>query len=100
MSIPQASSQQLTNEEKKALVNLKNLDYIVILKADKNSTIVVMDKDDYIKEGLRQLASIRYTEVRHSRPNRAGKPTYENDRRSARIEPNRQNNPQISVTDS
>ena len=36
----------------------------MILKADKNSTIVVMDKDDYIKEGLRQLASIHYTEVR------------------------------------
>ena len=64
MNIPQASSQQLTNEERKALVNLKNLDHIVILKADKNSTIVVMDKDDYIKEGLRQLASIHYTEVR------------------------------------
>ena len=63
MKIPQASSQQLTNEERKALVNLKNLDHIVILKADKNSTIVVMDKDDYIKKGLRQLASIHYTEV-------------------------------------
>ena len=48
MNIPQASSQQLTNEERKALINLKNLDHIVILKADKNSTIVVMDKDDYI----------------------------------------------------
>ena len=35
----------------------------MILKADKTSTIVVMDKDDYIKEGLRQLASIHYTEV-------------------------------------
>ncbi len=43
--------------------NLKNLDHIVILKADRNSTIVVMDKDDYIKEGLRQLSSIHYTEV-------------------------------------
>ena len=64
MNIPQASSQQLTNEERKALKNLKNLDHIVILKADKNSTIVVMDKDDYIIEGLRQLASIHYTEVR------------------------------------
>ena len=63
MNIPQASSQQLTNEGKKALVNLKNLDHIVILKDDKNSTIVVMDKVDYIKEGLRQLASIHYTEV-------------------------------------
>ena len=64
MNIPQTSSQQLTNEERKALKNLKNLDHIVILKADKNSTIVVMDKDDYIIEGLRQLASIHYTEVR------------------------------------
>ena len=64
MNIHQASSQQLTNEERKALINLKNLDHIVILKADKNSTIVVMDKDHYIKEGLRQLASIHYTEVR------------------------------------
>ena len=63
MNIPQATSRQLTNEERKALGNLKNLDHIVILKADKNSTIVVMDKDDYIKEGLRQLASIHYTEV-------------------------------------
>ena len=93
MNIPQASSQQLTNEERKALVNLKNLDHIVILKADKNSTIVVMDKDDYIKEGLRQLASNPlHWSHRHSRPNRAGKPAYENDRRSARSEPNRQNN--------
>ena len=95
MNIPQTSSQQLTNEERKALINLKNLDHIVILKADKNATIVVMDKDDYIKEGLRQLASIHYTEVRDT-PD----PTYENDRRSARSEPNRQNNPQIPVTDS
>ena len=38
----------------------------MILKADKTSTIVVMDKDDYIKEGLRQLASIHYTEVRYT----------------------------------
>ena len=35
----------------------------MILKADKNSTIIVIDKDDYIKEGLRQLSSIHYTEV-------------------------------------
>ena len=82
MNIPQATSRQLTNEERKALGNLKNLDHIVILKADKNSTIVVMDKDDYIKEGLRQLASIHYTQVTNT-PN----PT----------EPNRQNKPQIRV---
>ena len=63
MSIPQATSQQLTKKKRKALENLQKMDHLVILKADKNSTIVVMDKDDYIKEGLRQLSSIHYTEV-------------------------------------
>ena len=36
---------------------------IVISKADKNSTIIVMDRDDYNKEGLRQLNDIHYQEV-------------------------------------
>ena len=45
MILPQATFQQLTKEERKALVNLKNLDHTVILKAGKNSA-TVMDKDD------------------------------------------------------
>ena len=33
------------------------------MKAAKNSTDVVMDKDDYVKEGRRQLSGNHYTEA-------------------------------------
>ena len=36
---------------------------IIIKKADKSNTIVILEKDKYIAEGLRQLQSIHYTET-------------------------------------
>ena len=44
-------------------VSLNNNDQIVIKKADKSNTIVIMDKEQYILEGLRQLHSKHYVEV-------------------------------------
>ena len=50
----------LTNEEFRALSDLKKNPDIIIKKADKGSSIVVMNKGDYINEGLRQLSDNRY----------------------------------------
>ena len=47
--------QNLSQAERRALRSLKNNTDIVIKKADKGSAIVIMDRDDYIKEGERQL---------------------------------------------
>ena len=45
----------LTREERSVLYNLKNDKNIVIKCADKGSTVVVWDRDDYIKEAEKQL---------------------------------------------
>jgi hypothetical protein len=46
----------LTPGEIKAIQQLKQLeDKIVLKKADKGSAVVIMDRDDYIKEAYRQL---------------------------------------------
>ncbi|KAK3109108.1 hypothetical protein FSP39_023246 [Pinctada imbricata] len=67
-SIPLKERQEnLSISERNALASLKNNPDIVIKKADKSNTVVVMDKCKYIKEGLRQLQSKHYIEV--ERPN-------------------------------
>ena len=48
--------QNLTKQERIALTELKNNTEIVIKPADKGSAVVVMDRNDYIQEGLRQLS--------------------------------------------
>lgn len=45
----------ITREEKQSLHNLRNNMDIIITKADKNSTICVLNATNYINEGLRQL---------------------------------------------
>ena len=45
----------LNNEERMALKTLKQNMNIIIRKADKCSTLCVLQKDNYIKEGQRQL---------------------------------------------
>ncbi|XP_062592673.1 uncharacterized protein LOC134254146 [Saccostrea cucullata] len=49
--------------EREALNSLRNNNNIVIKKADKSNTIVIMDKDLYISEALRQLQSKHYMPV-------------------------------------
>ena len=49
------SSQNLTNDEIKALKELETRDDIAITKADKGGAVVIMDVDGYIKEAIRQL---------------------------------------------
>ena len=44
MSIPQATSQQLTKQERSALGNLKNLERIVILKLTKSQLLSLWTK--------------------------------------------------------
>ena len=45
----------LTKDEQKALENLRNYEDITIKQADKGSAVVVMDKETYIREAMRQL---------------------------------------------
>jgi hypothetical protein len=53
---PRAPGQQnLTKEEKTALTELIANKDIVIKPADKGSAVVIQNREDYIKEGLRQL---------------------------------------------
>eukprot|EP00105_Crassostrea_gigas_P005310 XP_011418863.1 PREDICTED: uncharacterized protein LOC105322042 [Crassostrea gigas] len=49
----------LTKEERSALQRLKNRDDIVIKKADKGSTVAVLDKQAYLAEANRQLTDDR-----------------------------------------
>lgn len=51
----QSSNQNLSISEKIALSKLKNDESIMVLPADKGSTTVILNKIDYINEGLRQL---------------------------------------------
>jgi hypothetical protein len=47
--------QNLTKAEKQCLAELKTRNDIIIKPADKGSSIVIQNVDDYIREGLRQL---------------------------------------------
>jgi len=49
------SNHNLTRGEKLALADLSHKIQIVIKPADKGSAVVVQDRDDYIREGMRQL---------------------------------------------
>ncbi len=48
-------SRNLTSGQYKALDSLKNNSKIIIKPADKGSNVVILNKKDYIQEGLRQL---------------------------------------------
>ncbi|KAK3090867.1 hypothetical protein FSP39_015326 [Pinctada imbricata] len=62
------SKDNLNKTERKALQSLKDNDSIVIKKADKGSTVVVLNKSDYIDEALRQLSSPSFYEKLDSDP--------------------------------
>ena len=47
----------LTKNEKIALKSLKNDPQIIIKPADKGSATVIMDRQDYLAEGNRQLSN-------------------------------------------
>lgn len=53
----------MTHAEWLALKSLKNNNDIVIKKADKNRTVIIMNKLSYIKEGNRQLQNIHYQQI-------------------------------------
>ena len=54
----------LSKSENTALRRLKGNDNIIIRKADKGNTIVILNRKDYIEEGFRQLNNgIHYTKI-------------------------------------
>ena len=53
--VPKFKSNDLTNSERKALCNIKNNKSIVIKSADRGSTVVVWNREDYTKEAEKQL---------------------------------------------
>ena len=53
----QSEKNNITREEANALNTLKHNRDIVIKKSDKSAAVVVMDKNDYITEGIRQLSN-------------------------------------------
>ena len=55
-----AGNINLTPEQYDAITALKNNKWIVIKKADKGSATVVMNHNDYIKEGVRQLSDAAF----------------------------------------
>ncbi len=58
--------QNLTRDERKAMRELSKNPNIVIKKADKGSAVVIMNRDDYIAEGMSQLQNTKfYREVDH-----------------------------------
>ena len=58
----------LTKDERSALINLRNKSSIIIKKADKSSTVVVQNRTNYVAEGLRQLNDgIHYAPVYEDR---------------------------------
>ena len=51
----------LTPSERTALKELKALsDRVIIKPADKGSAVVIMDREDYLKEGMRQLSDLNF----------------------------------------
>jgi hypothetical protein len=54
-SVKHSKSDNITKAERLAIQQLRNNKQIVINKADKGSTVVVVNRDDYIKDGLKHL---------------------------------------------
>ena len=59
----QKFNDNLSKKERRALNELRKRKDIVIKKADKNNICVVMNKNDYIKEGDRQLNTKYYQQI-------------------------------------
>ena len=54
-NLPRSGKKNITPEESRALRELSNNRSIIIKPADKGGAVVIQNRDDYIKEGLRQL---------------------------------------------
>ena len=59
---------KLKKEELTAITTLRNNKDIVIKPADKGGNIVIMNREDYIKEGLRQLSDHNHYELLNEDP--------------------------------
>ena len=57
---PKLKSDNLNPSERVALLNLSDNDKIIIKKADKGSNVVIMNREDYLKEAHRQLNDKKY----------------------------------------
>ncbi|XP_062610216.1 uncharacterized protein LOC134271997 [Saccostrea cucullata] len=66
--MPDKTPDNLSKEERSALQSLKSRDDIVIKKADKGSTVVVLDKETYMAEAQRQLSDERFYKKLDSDP--------------------------------
>ena len=55
-----AESSNLTSEELSALETLRNDETLVFKKADKGNAIVIMDREQYVREALSQLDNEKY----------------------------------------
>ena len=64
----------LSTEEQIALTSLRQDNNIVIKKADKSSTVVIMNRADYIAEVERHLNDQSYYEKLHENPHEKFKP--------------------------
>ena len=60
MKIVQSKKQNLSQQERKALKSLRKNKNIVIKPADKGTTLVIMNRADYIQEGERQLSNDKF----------------------------------------
>ena len=58
----------LKKEEWTAITTLRNNKDIVIKPADKGGNIVIINKEDYIQEGLRQLSGSNHYEILEEDP--------------------------------
>ena len=58
--LPQMRPNNITKSEARAITQLKSNDSVVIKPADKGGAVVVMDRDLYQQEGLRQLLNPHY----------------------------------------
>ena len=53
----------ISKRERKSITNLKRNKQLIIKKADKNGNVVVLDKDNYLSEGYRQLNMPYYEQI-------------------------------------
>ncbi len=50
----------ITNIETKAMMDLANNNNIIIRPADKGSAVVILNRQDYLKEGYKQLQNVKF----------------------------------------
>ena len=69
-------NRNLKKEEWKAITTLRNNKYIVIKLADKGRNIVIMNTQDYLQEGLKQLSDSNHYETLEEDPTQEYKTKY------------------------